>query len=421
MSSNPSSASRLSQLAALIRESVTKLEETLSAQGFQSPSLDEDAPQSLPRDTVDMRDVIIDCAAELQALLLGPLEIIYRNGAHNNCVSLQAISRLKIASLVPIGGQTTFAKIAEQTGLDERAVRRLLRHAMTLRVFREPEPGVVAHTKVSKVLTNPVANDWCRAGTEEMWPAATKMVDAFQKWPGSPEPNHTGFSLANNTEDSIYQVLEKNPERASRFANTMIAYTMMTEYDTSHIFNNYDWKSLGQVQMIDVGGGAGHHSMELARRFPNLSVIVQDMNEMFEGIKVPEELEGRFEFMAYDLFAPQTVQADVYFFRWIFHNWSDKYSIMIIKALIPALKPGAKIILNESCMPEPGEIAHWREQDLRSFDISMGASFNSYERSLDEWKALLSEADPRFVFQRVSGAKDSALSIIEFVWSDGKH
>ncbi|KAI0012208.1 sterigmatocystin 8-O-methyltransferase [Xylariaceae sp. FL0662B] len=420
MASNPLSASRLSQLAALISESVTKLEEILSAEGFQSPSFHEDAPQSLPRDTVDMKDVIIDCAAELQALLLGPLEIIYRNGAHTNCVSLQAISRFRIASLVPVGGQTTFAKIAEQTGLEEHAVRRLLRHAMTMRVFQEPEPGVVAHTKVSKVLTNPVANDWCRTGTEELWPAATKMVDALQKWPRSPEPNHTGFSLANNTEDSIYQVLERNPERAYRFANTMITYTMMTEYDTSHIFNIYDWKSLGQIQMVDVGGGAGHHSMELARRFPNLSVIVQDMDKMFEGSKIPAELEDRFEFMPYDLFAPQTVQADVYFFRWIFHNWSDKYSILIIRALIPALKSGAKIILNESCMPEPGEIAHWREQDLRSFDITMGASFNSYERSLDEWKALLSEADPRFMFQGVYGAKDSALSIIEFVWSDGK-
>ncbi|XDG04424.1 hypothetical protein ABKA04_004039 [Annulohypoxylon sp. FPYF3050] len=327
MTSNLSSTSRLLQLAKLIHESVAKLEDTLSAKGFPSPTFDEDAPQRFPRDTVD------------------------------------AISRFKIASLVPIGGRTTFADIAEQTGLEEHAIRRLLRHAMAMRVFKEPEPGV--------------------------------MVDAFEKWPGSSEPNHTGVSLANNTEDSIYQVLDKNPEKGP--------------------------SSLGPIKMVDVGGCAGHHSLELARRFPNLSVIVQDTDKMFEGVKIPAELEGRFEFMAYDLFAPQTIQADVYFFRWIFHNWSDKYSVLIIKALIPALKPGAKIILNESCMPEPGEIAHWREKDLRSFDMSMGASFNSYERSLDEWKALLSEADPRFTFQKVSGAKDSALSIIEFIWSDGKN
>lgn len=94
----------------------------------------------------------------------------------NNCVSLQAISRFHIADLVPPGGKTTFADIAKQTGLEEQAVRRVLRHAITMRVFREPEPGVVAHTQASKALMDPVANDWVGCGTDEMWPAATKVL-----------------------------------------------------------------------------------------------------------------------------------------------------------------------------------------------------------------------------------------------------
>lgn len=147
----------------------------------------------------------------------------------NNCVSLQAISRFNIANFVPPGGQTTFAEIAKQTGLEEQAIRRVLRHAMTMRVFREPEPGVVAHTQASKTLVNPVANDWMGCGTDEMWPAATKvrpiascltwksqqgahelnfkMIDALQKWPGTQEPNKTvrptsshGFHKRNRVE-----------------------------------------------------------------------------------------------------------------------------------------------------------------------------------------------------------------------------
>lgn len=128
-------------------------------------------------------------------------------------MSLQAISRFHIAKLVPSGGQTTYTEIAKQTGLEEQAVRRVLRHAMTMRVFREPEPGVVAHTQASKALMDPVANDWMGCGTDEMWPAAEKvvpippsltweslkeadklqlkMVDALQKWPGTQEPNET--------------------------------------------------------------------------------------------------------------------------------------------------------------------------------------------------------------------------------------
>lgn len=47
----------------------------------------------------------------------------------------------------------------------------------------------------------------------------------------------------------------------------------------------------------------------------------------------------------------------------------------------------------------------------------MTAGFASYERSLDEWKVLLAGVDPRFVFQTVKEADDSALAIIEFIWA----
>jgi ubiquinone/menaquinone biosynthesis C-methylase UbiE len=166
---------------------------------------------------------------------------------------------------------------------------------------------------------------------------------------------------------SIYQVLANNPERACRFSNNMKAYMLMQEYNVSHVVSDYDWESLGPVQLVDVGGGAGHITMELAKHFPKLSITVQDMEKMIEQewSNVPAELAERFKFMVHDMFTPQTIQADVYFFRWVFHNWSDKYSALIIKALIPALKPGAKIILNEACMPDPGTISHWREKYLR--------------------------------------------------------
>ncbi|KAI0554399.1 sterigmatocystin 8-O-methyltransferase [Xylaria curta] len=413
------STSRLTQLAASISEFVARLEKILSARGVLSPSFDEEAPTSLPKDTINVRDMIIDCAAEIQDLLQDPLDMIYIHGSFNNYVSLQAITRLNIANLVPLGGQTTFDDISKKTGLDKRAVRRLLRHAMTMKIFSEPEPGAVAHTKASRVLLDPIANSWVALGGEESWPASTKMIDALQKWPGTQEPSQTGFALANGSGRSIYQVLESDPERATRFGNGMKAYMLMQQYDSSHVISNYDWANLGQVHLIDVGGGAGHVSIKLATRFPNISVTVQDMENMFEGAEsqVPTELEGRLKYMVHNFFAPQPVQADIYFLRWVFHNWSDKYCVLILKALIPALRPGAKIIINEICMPEPGAISHWREKCLRSFDLMMGTLFASHERSIDEWKALFTEADPRFRFQSVKESEDSVLAIIEFIWA----
>ena len=83
------------------------------------------------------------------------------------------------------------------------------------------------------------------------------------------------------------------------------------------------------------------------------------------GVDLPPDLTTRVQFMAHYLFKPQTVVADVYYMRWILHNWSNKYCALILKAQIPALKPGARILIQEFCMPMPGQAQLWKEQDAR--------------------------------------------------------
>ena len=81
---------------------------------------------------------------------------------------------------------------------------------------------------------------------------------------------------------------------------------------------------------------------------------------------IPEELRSRVSFMPYDFFTPQPVRdADVYLFRWIFHSWSDEYGVRILRSQIPALKKGARILINEWCLPEPGGASRWDEGIMR--------------------------------------------------------
>ena len=82
--------------------------------------------------------------------------------------------------------------------------------------------------------------------------------------------------------------------------------------------------------------------------------------------------------MAHDFFTEQPVRnANVYYFRWIFHNWSDKYAVKILKCLTPALKIGARILINEYCLPEPGAVSYYQEKPMR-FDFSSASSLNGY-------------------------------------------
>lgn len=77
-------------------------------------------------------------------------------------------------------------------------------------------------------------------------------------------------------------------------------------------------------------------------------------------------MESRVKFMPYDFFTEQPVKhADVYLFRWIFHDWSDLYCLRILRNLIPALKNGALVLVSDNVLPEPGTLGLWQEMQIR--------------------------------------------------------
>lgn len=72
-----------------------------------------------------------------------------------NATSLEAISRHDMARKVPVGGSITFQELADQCGLHETDVRRIVRFAIAHHfVFREPSKGVVAHSAASRRLVD---------------------------------------------------------------------------------------------------------------------------------------------------------------------------------------------------------------------------------------------------------------------------
>lgn len=133
----------------------------------------------------------------------------------------------------------------------------------------------------------------------------------------------------------------------------------LLQYFTDH--------NLTQGTLVDVGGSHGSFSIPLVKKFPNLRGIVQDQPKVVEvGTKhIPEDLKDRIEFRAHNFFAEQSIQANIYLLRWILHDWSDEYAIKILRALIPALRNGARIIIHEYIVPEPGQSSQAAQISLR--------------------------------------------------------
>ncbi|KAL1606543.1 hypothetical protein SLS60_003948 [Paraconiothyrium brasiliense] len=121
--------------------------------------------------------------------------------------------------------------------------------------------------------------------------------------------------------------------------------------------------------------------------------------------------------MAYDFFTEQPIKgADVYLMRWILHDWSDVYAIRTLRTLVCALKRKAKIVLHEYIVPEPGETLTLQDRTLRIFNTAVRALTNGKEREVNDWKALLAEANGRFHFLSIEKPPISSLGIIVDQW-----
>ena len=269
---------------------------------------------------------------------------------------------------MPLEGDISYADIAKASGLDEVLLRRFIQASMMNRVFSESRLGHVQHTAVSRLLKeDPEAMDTVGFLVEDLAPASTKVIEAQKTYPGSGDPHKTGFNIENNTSDPFYLELAKVPERSRRFGGGMRFMTRGSLYDINHLINGYDWAALDKTggTVVDIGGGHGGVSRALADSTSNLRLIVQDLpGTVEEGSKVlPEHLKGRVEFMAHDFFAEQPVKgADVYFFRFILHNWSDGYCVQILRNLLPAMKEGSKVVIYEFLLPEMVDTAWSKKQ-----------------------------------------------------------
>ncbi|OTA60671.1 S-adenosyl-L-methionine-dependent methyltransferase [Hypoxylon sp. EC38] len=391
--------SRIVELSARIAANTTKVNDYLAAHNLPRPSFDLDAPvQSLiPSDELDIasaRQAVIHDCLELHELMLGPKDhlVSYR---HNELISQHAILRFRLAEAFPIGGETTFAELAAASGLNETHVRKLLRHAMTQHIFHEPRPEVAAHTAASRLLVEDKGlYNWLRFSTDDLWHAAYHTGDAMAKYPG---------------------------HRAERFVAAMRFFTERLGLEPHHVVNNYPWNEIREDgTIVDIGGSHGIICIELARRFEGLQFVVQDLDEpvIREAERQrPVELVDRVKYMVHDFFTEQPINgADIYFLRAVLHNWSDKYAVKILRNLIPALKPGAKIILNETVIPEPKDVPPAQALRLRANDLVMIELQNGDDREMGGWERLFAKAHSGFCFRSGKQPPGSALWTLEAEW-----
>lgn len=165
----------------------------------------------------------------------------------------------------------------------------------------------------------------------------------------------------------MFEELQKNhPARAKVVGQTMDFYS--SHVPIQPLIDNFPWDSLGESVVVDIGGCHGPVSIALAQSFFNLRFVIQDLaGPVQDGRnRLPTHLRDRVSFMEHDFFTEQPIKnADVYFFRAVMHNWPDKYCVKMLQALRPALKNGARVVINDTCLPEPYTLDAWTNREIR--------------------------------------------------------
>ncbi|KAH6642228.1 S-adenosyl-L-methionine-dependent methyltransferase [Boeremia exigua] len=434
----------LLSVAAKITEYAQQLTKELEAGGVAPVTLDADSPikySALPGNAFVVRQHLEDALKDMYILSQGPSESTfnYCHTAVPDIATLNVLNQFDFWGAVPLKGTATDEQVAAHTALPLEVATRTLDHAVTMRYFTRPTPSTVAHTSRSAALAQDTGlQALVQMVVDETSPPMLMLPEALRRFAvGKKElglsQKDTAFRLCHSggawgEYDNTWEFLENDGEgerkgwRQRNFIKFM-AYIKDLFKTEALVLEALDWAAAGEATVVDIGGSAGHDDIALATAFPNLTITVQDLPQVAPvfASTCPPALRPRISFMTHNMFDPQPVSADIYMLKWILHDWADAESLAILRALIPALKPGARVLFIDYVgTSDKSEDVSGVPLSMRAFgsatDMRMLALFNAKERPAGAWKDVFKRADERFEVVGVKADPLTFMCVLEAVW-----
>ncbi|KAI0468883.1 S-adenosyl-L-methionine-dependent methyltransferase [Xylaria cf. heliscus] len=354
-----------------------------------------------------IRSSLNDVIQDLQLLVNGPKAILRSlYGSHYDLAAHQVALEFKFFEKVPLDGTISIDALASSTRLSPDVVGRVLRLLATQRVFHEIRKNEFAHTPLSATIAKEEDLEASfHMQMDEVFQAASETAKYLRQSPSKLDGAHCPFSM--RFQMPIFEYYKQNPEKGERFGKALAGATQL-DRDVDALCNQYDWQSVQNGTVVDVGGSDGSVSLILAKKWPHLSFIVQDASPtlLSQGrTQLPIEYESRFTFQEHDFFTPQiATNAHVFFIRQCLHNWTDEDCVKILRCFVPALekcKDGTPLLINESVLPELGSMSRAQERLVRHVDISMLINVGGRQRSADDFRKMCKDADKRLEIVKV--------------------
>ncbi|GAB2546398.1 methyltransferase [Nocardia heshunensis] len=298
-----------------------------------------------------------------------------------------AAAELGIADALAAGPRQP-ADLARAIGVDEHALRRLMRLLVSGGVFAQQRDGAYRLTGISQGLRGD---------------AEVSLRDLFlllgsdlhrRHWSDLTGSVRQGRSLWTETEGmEFWQYAEEHPEVAEVFDRAM---TSVSTLATEPLQVAYDFGRFGTL--VDIGGGRGSLLVDILRRHPTMRGVLYDLPRVVEGL--PEQLlspglTGRLTFEGGSFFDTVPKGGDAYLLKHIIHDWNDEDAERILRTVRTAMESEARLLIIDIVMPE-----HHRPHPGKVIDLEMLVNTpGGRERTQTEFGNLLSRSG--FVLTRV--------------------
>lgn len=276
-------------------------------------------------------------------------------------------------------GQRHTAEIASRLGLNEDAVYRTLRYLAGRGVFRQTASRTFANNELS---------GWLRTGV----PGSVRSILIFR---GSRQflaplvdlprairtgkPAHSGFEEAHGEESRLFDD----------------AMTEISAVWASAVANSYDFGEYGSL--MDLGGGSGFLLGNILRTHRTLHGVLVDRPDVLDRARAQpfwDGLSDRVKFEAADFLDSVPTGCRACVMKNVLHDWDDARALRILLNCRRAIPDKGVLLLVEYSLgaentPSLGKM----------LDVVMMACMGGKERTVDEHRALLTQAG--FLLRRV--------------------
>ncbi|MEA2696422.1 MAG: hypothetical protein QOI66_693 [Myxococcales bacterium] len=312
-----------------------------------------------------------------------PIQMLQMMMGHWVGQTAAAIARFEIPDHLAAGPRTN-DDLARTVGAVPATLRRLLRAAASVGILSEVSPGTFASTPLGDTLRKDAPGSLRDLVVAELAPGH------WLPWGQLYEAVKTGRSQARQTLGmDAWAYYAKTPEEGACFARGMSNLSAIVAAETLPV---YDFSPFGMI--VDVGGSEGVMLAGALRAAPGARGVLFDLPETIErgrGKVSSYGLGNRLQVAAGDFLKAVPDGGDLYILKSIVHDWDDEQSVLILKNVQRAAKPGAKVLIIEMVVPEV--VA---PTPVHLMDLNMLVMLDGRERSTQEFAGLLGAAGLHF-------------------------